>query len=64
MSSAKKPGLDLMIKNYRPVSNLCFLSNLVERCMLRQLVHHCNTNSLVPDSNQYTGEITAWRLAL
>ena len=50
MSPAKKkPGLDLMMNNYRPVSNLCFVSKLVERCMLRQLIGHCNTNSLIPD---------------
>ena len=35
--------------NYRPVSNLCLLSELVERCMLRQLIINCNTNSLIPD---------------
>ena len=44
----KKPGLELMMKNYRPVSTLCFLSKLVERCMLKQLISHCN-NSLIPD---------------
>ena len=49
MSPAKKPGLDLKMKNNRPVSNLCFLSKLVERCMLRQLISHCSTNSLIPD---------------
>ena len=34
----RKPGLDLAKKNYRPVSNLSFLSKLVERCMLKQLL--------------------------
>ena len=37
------------MKNYRPVSYLCFLSKLVECCMLEQLISHCNTNSLIPD---------------
>ena len=27
----KKLGLELINKNYRPVSNLCFLSKLVEK---------------------------------
>ena len=45
----KKPGLELEKKNYRPVSNLCFLSKLVKFCMLKQLISHCNTNSLIPD---------------
>ena len=37
------------MKNYRPVSNPCFLSKLVEHCMLKQLVNHCNTNCLIPN---------------
>ena len=45
----KKHGLDLLMKNYRPVSNLCFLSKLVKCCMLKQLINHCNTNCLIPD---------------
>ena len=44
----KKPGLDLE-KNYRPVSNLSFLSKLVEWCMLKQLLQHCEDNHLLPD---------------
>ena len=31
----KKLGLDLISKNYRPVSNLSFLSKVVERCTLK-----------------------------
>ena len=37
------------MKNYRPVSNLCFLSMLVKHYMLKQLINHCNTNCLIPD---------------
>ena len=37
------------MNNYRPVSNLCFLSKLVEHCMLKQLINHCNTNCLIPN---------------
>ena len=36
-------------ENYRPVSNLCFLSKLVECCMLKQLLTHCDDNCLLPD---------------
>ena len=32
----KKPGLDLISKNYRPILNLPFISKLVEKCMLKQ----------------------------
>ena len=31
----KKLGLDLKFENYRPVSNLCFLSKVLERCALK-----------------------------
>ena len=44
----KKAGLELSKKNYRPVSNLCFLSKLVEHCMLKQFLKHCD-NCLLPD---------------
>ena len=37
------------MKNYRQVSNLCFLSKLVKHCMLKQLINHHNTNCLIPD---------------
>ena len=30
----KKAGLDLICKNYRPVSNLSFLSKILEKCAL------------------------------
>ena len=45
----KKPGLDLEKKNYRPVSNLSFLSKLVKQCMLKQLLQHCEDNHLLPN---------------
>ena len=44
----KKVGLELVFKNYRPVSNLKFLAKLVEKCMLLQLNEHCSMNSLLP----------------
>ena len=34
----KKMGLELILKDYRPVSNLCFLSKVVEKCILKQFV--------------------------
>ena len=45
----KKPGLELSKKNYRPVSNLCSLSKLVEHCILKQFLKHCDNNGLIPD---------------
>ena len=45
----KKLGLKLINSNYRPVSNMCFLPKCVEKCMLDQILDHCNTNDLLPD---------------
>ena len=45
----KKAGLVLINKNYRPVSNLSFLSKLVECCVLDQFNHHCDKFGLIPD---------------
>ena len=44
----KKLGLELLSKNYRPVSNLSFLLKLVEKCMLSQCNSNCNLNGLIP----------------
>ena len=44
-----KYGLDLLMNNYRPVPNLCFLSKLVKCCMLKQLINDYNTNYLIPN---------------
>ena len=42
----KKLGLDLISSNYRPVSNLPFLSKVVEKAALKQFIK-CNDNSLL-----------------
>lgn len=43
----KKPGLDQdNMKNYRPVSNLPFISKIVEKIVVSQLEEHMNQNSL------------------
>ena len=45
----KKVGLDLVKKNYRPVSNLSFLSKVIEKAMLKQFNEHCDSYGLLPD---------------
>ena len=45
----KKPGLDLINKNYRPISNLPFISKCMEKCMLEQLLSHCENHDLLLD---------------
>ena len=44
IKKASLPRNDL--KNYRPVSGLCFLSKLVERVVAMQLTSHINNNEL------------------
>ena len=45
----KKNGLQLINSNYRLVSNLTFISKLVERCMWAQVNNHCKEYNLQPD---------------
>ena len=42
----KKDGLGPIFKNYRPVSNLQFISKLAESAVAKQLQHHISTNNL------------------
>jgi len=44
----KKPGLDLVYKNFHPVSNLPFISKVVEKAALQQLLVHCEENAPLP----------------
>ena len=45
----KKAGLSLIFKNFRPVSNLKFISKLIERTVSTQLLDHlCANNTLEP----------------
>ena len=47
----KKPGLDVEDMNsFRPVSNLSFLSKIVERAMLDQLLPFLEENKIIPKS--------------
>ena len=47
-SLLKKYGLEPIFKNYRPVSNLQFISKLTESAVAKQLQHHININNLFP----------------
>ena len=40
----KKPGLDLVYENFRPVSNLPFISKVGEKAALQQLLVHSEKN--------------------
>ena len=44
----KKPGLDReMLKNYRPVSNLSFLSKVIEKVISIRILGHILDNNIV-----------------
>lgn len=45
----KKPGQDInSLNNYRPVSNLSFISKLIERIVAKQLLDYLKTYNLLP----------------
>ena len=44
----KKKGLSLELQNYRPVSNLSFLSKILEKAALRQITKYIEVNKLLP----------------
>ena len=45
----KKNRLDLIPSNYRPVSNLTFLSKVLEKAALQQFRDDCDEHGLMPD---------------
>ena len=49
----KKHGLDLLYKNYSPVSNLSYVSKLTERSVSDQLLLHMSSNGLYPALQSY-----------
>ena len=44
----KKPGLECIFKNYRPVSNLPAVSKLIEKAAIKQIQDHSNRNNTTP----------------
>jgi hypothetical protein len=44
----KKQNLPLEFKNYRPISNLIFLSKILEKAALQQIVNFIESNCLLP----------------
>ena len=63
----KKPNLDPIPSNYCPVSNLSFLSKLLEKCAMDHVNEQCNFHKLLPDyqsayQNGYSCETAIIRL--
>ena len=48
-SLLKKIGADLLAKNYCPDSNLKFVSKVMEQCVVKQFIIHCDHNDLILD---------------
>ena len=44
----KKPGLECIFKNYRPVSNLPAISKLIEKVAIKQIQDHSDENNTTP----------------
>ena len=42
----KSPSADLILSQYRPVSNLSFISKIVEKCGIKRLNEHLSSNNL------------------
>ena len=50
----KKPGLDILFKNFRPVSNLPFVSKLTESAVYNQTHSHiCMNNLYLTNQSSY-----------
>lgn len=60
----KKLGLELILANYRPVSNLTFMSKIIEYCMLLQLSEHCRNHGLQLDYQLAYRELFSCKTAL
>ena len=43
----KKPSMSIMLENFRPISNLKYISKLIERVILEQLKNHMSANNLM-----------------
>ena len=42
----KKPGIDCIFRNYRPISNSSFLSKLIERTVCNQITQYTGTTGM------------------
>ena len=60
----KKPGLDPIFKNFRPVSNLPFVVKLAEKAVISQLSMHCAANAPLPENQSSYREHHSMETAL
>ena len=43
----KKAGVDMIPKNYCPISNLCYFSKVPKKSLLKRFMTHCHTLSSI-----------------
>ena len=60
----KKLGLDLLFPNYRPVSNLQYISKLTEKAVFNQIYAHMTTNTIYPELQSSYGRFHSTETAL
>ena len=60
----KKLGLDLIFKNFRPVSNLPFVAKSAENVVISQLSTHCAVNTPLPENQSSYREHHSMETAL
>jgi hypothetical protein len=60
----KKYGLDLVFENFRPVSNLPFVSKATEKAVVNQLLEHCADNAPLPTNHSSYGQFHSTETAL
>ena len=60
----KKLNLELIKKNYRPVSNLAYTGKLIERIVAKQIIKHVNQNDIIEDLQSAYREHHSTELAL
>ena len=57
----KGPNMDTELKNYRPISNLSFLSKIIEKAAQSQLQKHFNQQSYYPTTRVHIDNTTQWK---
>ena len=56
----KMHGIALVKSSYKPVSNLSYISKLVEKAMLDHINQHCDAHNLLPDYQSTYREHRSW----
>ena len=49
----KELNIDPVLENFRPVSNLSFVSKISEKAVISQLLNHCNEHAPLPTNQSY-----------